>query len=282
MWDLAIAAFVLATLSSATLLAGWLVAGRWSWQSMAGLTAVVLASLLVFVFRFHGTWQMARVVPFSGALILGNWIPIGGAFLAGVMLRQPNSPPWRRGMLAGMILLVSAYSVVCCFQGGLPIDPPGPALSWTHQSQASSCGPCCAAILLRYNGIDVTEKEILRLCLTSYRGCPALGLYRGLKLKTVGTQWDVEVVSCSVEDLMETPGPLLLRIEIQPMIRLEGEREVTERRTYQHAVLFMGVDDHGRALILDPAIYRDTFSRRDVENLRKEWLGEALRLVPRD
>ena len=281
-WDLVIASFVLAALSTAALWAGWRVARQWSWAGTLGLNAIVLTSLLVFVFRLHGTWHMARVVPFSGAVILANWIPIGGAYFAGVTLGQAKSPLWRRGSLAGLIGLLSVYSIVCCFQGKLPLEPPaGSRTIWSQQERRSSCGPCCAALLLRHHGIDATEKEMLRLCLTSHRGCPALGLYRGLKLKTAGTDWDVEVVSCTVEELMDMRGPLLLHIAIRPMMRMDSKSVRMERKTYQHAVLLMGVSDCGRAEIVDPAVMKDWFCYRRADELREEWLGEALRLAPR-
>lgn len=280
--DLVMAAISLTILSSIAFCAGWLVSSRCCWQVTLGVSGAVLAALLLFVFRFHGTLQMARVVSFSGAIILANWIPIGGAYFAGVMVRERSSPWWRRGILAGLILLVSAYSVVCCFQGRLPLEPRVKSQStWKQQSQASSCGPCSAALLLRHHGIAATEKEMLRLCLTSHRGCPALGLYRGLKIKTAQTGWDVEVVCCSYEELLEMRGPLLLRTTIQPMVRLVETEFVMERRTYQHAVLLMYVDDCGHACIIDPAVSTDWCCQRCIEDLREEWTGEALRLVRR-
>ncbi len=283
MWDLAIAAAALTALSAAALLAGRYVAARWSRRATCGLSTVVLAALLVFVFRFHGTLHMARLVPFSGAVVLTNWIPLGGAFFAGVTLGQKNSPRWRRRFLASLVLLVSIYSVLGCFQGLLPLKPPAKQpIAVSPQSRPSSCGPCCAALLLQHHGIDATEREMLRLCLTSYRGCPALGLYRGLKLKTAQTDWDVQIVACTVDELMEMTGPLLLRIAIHPLVVMDGTHTTRERKTYQHAVLLMSVDDQGHVKIIDPAVPED--SRRDwrIERLHEQWLGEAIRLVPRD
>jgi hypothetical protein len=123
---------------------------------------------------------------------------------------------------------------------------------------------------------------MIRLCLTSYRGCPALGLYRGLKLKTTGTDWDVQVVSCTVDELLEMPGPLLLRIAIPRAVILDRDYRTKERRSYQHAVLLMGSDHRGHVEIRDPAIPERARRPWRVKDLREQWLGEALRLVPRD
>jgi len=284
MQDLVVAAVALMVLSSAALLAGRRVAVRWSSRDTFVLGAVVLTALLVFVSRFYGTWQMARLLPFSGVIILGNWIPVGGAFLAGITLGQSNSPRWRSGFLAGLVLLVSVYSVLCCLQGHLPTGPGyRQSADSSEQSRRSSCGPCCAAELLRNHGIGATEEELLSLCLTSYRGSPALGLYRGLKLKTAGTKWDVQVVSCTFDELLRTPPPLLLRISLPPVTSWDGRGPwKLEKRTGKHAVLLMAVDDQKHLTIFDPAMPSYFHKAWRTEDLREQWLGEALRLVPRD
>ena len=247
------------------------------------LYAMILAALLLYVFRYHGTWQMARLVPFSGAIILTNWIPPAGAFFAASVLRQQAAPLWRRTGLAILIILVSFYSLVCCFQGQLPLQAfAGKPAEWRNQQTLpSSCSPCCAAALLRAHGIGATEQEMARLCLTSYRGCPALGLYRGLKLKTAGTDWDVEVVTCSVARLLETPGPLLLRIQLPPMKQFSRKFGAWKRGRYEHVILMERVDSQGHVKVLDPAIPEHTRVDWHVEELHEKWSGEALRLVPR-
>jgi hypothetical protein len=284
MWDLGIAAVVLIVLSSATLLAGFRTARRRSERGTFFLGVVVLTALLVFTFRFHGTWQIARLIPYSGAIILGNWIPLGGAFLAGITLGQNKSTRWRRCFLAGLILFVSGYSVVCCFQGHLPTGlSDGRRARLSEQGRRSSCGACCAATLLRRHGFEVTEVDMLRPCLTSHRGCPALGLYRGLKLKTAGTAWDVEVVTCTLEELIETPGPRLLRISLPATEVLSNKGQFHRKKERsEHAVLLMEVDSDGQAKVFDPSYPGGYAPLWDVDRLREQWLGEALRLVPRD
>ncbi len=300
MWDLITAALLLLGLSCLAFLAGLRLAAEATPREVSdtervcasfslrrfltqSLYAVILAALLLYVFRYHGTWQMARLVPFSGAIILTNWIPPAGAFLAASVLRQQATPPWRRAGLAILILLVSFYSLTCCFQGQLPLRAfDGKPARWRNQQTLpSSCGPCCAASLLRAHGIDATEQEMVQLCLTSYRGCPALGLYRGLKLKTAGTNWDVEVVTCSVERLLETQGPLLLRIQLPPMKWSSCRRTIWQRRGYEHVVLMERADGEGHVKVLDPAIPLHARADWHVEDLYEKWSGEALRLVPR-
>lgn len=148
MWDLIAATFVLLGLSCLAFLAGLRLAaeatpsaistssrtsGPFSWRRFLAqlLYAVLLATLLLYVFRYHGTWQMARLVPFSGAIILTNWIPPAGAFLAASVLRQRAAPLWRRAGLAILILFVSFYSLLV----GLLL--PGPTATPSLRRQAS-------------------------------------------------------------------------------------------------------------------------------------------------
>jgi len=283
MGDLILATAALMGLSLTALVAGLHVSRRWPERRIIALAVVVLAALLLFVFRYHGTWQIARVLPFSGAIVLGNWIPVGGAFFAGITLGQKNSPGWRRCGLTILILLASGYSVVCCFQGHLPTRHRyASSTAGTQQTRRSSCGACCASVLLQHHGIEASEEELLGLCLTSYRGCPALGLYRGLKLKTAGTEWDVEVVTCAADELLLTEGPLLLRVLLpaSSVIEDNGERH-TSRRRFEHAVLLMGADDDDHLQVFDPAIPERRRVDWKISDLRQRWPGEALRLVPR-
>lgn len=89
------------------------------------------------------------------------------------------------------------------------------------------------------------------------------------------------MVTCSVENLLETQGPLLLRIQLPPMKVFSGKRAAWERRTYEHVVLMERVDGEGHVKVLDPAIPLHDCVDWHVEELYEKWTGEALRLVPR-
>jgi peptidase C39-like protein len=283
MQDLALATAALAALSAIAFLVGLRMSSRWTKGRLIALCVLALAALLVFVCRYHGTWQIARVLPISGVIVLGNWIPVGGAFFAGVMLGQKTSPPWRRCSLASLILLASGYSVACCFLGHLPVRHRlASQASVAEQSRRSSCGACCAAMLLQHHGIAATEEELVGLCLTSYRGCPALGLYRGLKLKTAGVPWDVEVVTCTLEELLKTRGPLLLRIRIPATTWIDNQGHLRRSQSrFEHAVLMTGAQDSDHIQIVDPAVDSDCRFAWDTDRLRECWTGEALRVVRR-
>jgi len=282
MEDLRFAVAGMAVLSSIALTVGLYVSARWPRNTVSACSFTAFAAVLLFVWRYHGTLQIARLLPHPSAIVLGNWIPLGAAFLAGIMLGQKEIPAWRRCSLASLILLASGYSVACCFMGLLPTNYP--TMSQTPvrlQSRQSSCGACCAAMLLQHHGIEATEDELVQLCLTSYRGCPALGLYRGLKLKTAHTMWDVEVITCTADQLLQMSPPLLLRVELPtcPFVDAGGHARRSWRRT-EHAVLLRKIDDAQHIWIVDPAL-ADAEISWDIHRLREQWLGEALRLTQR-
>ena len=281
MQDLALATVALATLSALAFLVGLHVSSRWSKGRVLAISILALAALLVFVCRYHGTWQVARILPVSGVIVLGNWIPVGGAFFAGVILAQQASPLWRRCSLASLILLASGYSVACCFLGHLPVRHRLESqASVAQQGRRSSCGACCAAMLLQHHGIAATEEELVRLCLTSHRGCPALGLYRGLKLKTAAVSQDVEVVTCTAEELLQMRGPLLLRVRIPAFTLLDSHGRLRQSKSrFEHAVLMTGAQDAEHIHIVDPAMPPGCRVAWDIDRLRECWTGEALRVV---
>lgn len=280
--DLAPVLAGLAALSLIAFVAGVYISSRWRKEYVIASGSVVLAALLLFVWKYHGTWQMARILPISGAIVLGNWIPVGGAFFGGMILGEPETPQWRRCSLASLILLASGYSVGCCFLGLLPSVHHTTSSTSVQQSHASSCGACCAASLLRYHGIEADEEEMLNLCLTSYRGCPALGLYRGLKLKTAGTQWDVEVVTCTADELIRLETPMLLRVGLPSYTYVDDLGHIHEKRRHsEHAVLLMKAPDDRHLEMIDPAVELNACVIWDLAQLKEQWRGEALRLAPR-
>jgi len=281
--DLCLALVILVLASACLFLLGVRLSRSGTEKRAQVFGALTLMLLLVYAFRFHGTLRMAQLLPVSNALILANWLPPGGAFLAGIVIGLRQPPLWRRVGLALIMVFVTSYSVACCFQGRVG-DPHKLQGSDSVQSWDSSCGPCCAAELLQHHGIDATEEELAELCVTSQRGCPALGLYRGLKLKTAGTDWDVVVVHCSVAELLQRESPLLLRVSLvrgQGLFEPDWSQKLTSVFMPEHAILLLGKDSDGWARVFDPAIPTDSQCAWSLETLQTQWKGEALQLVRR-
>ncbi len=283
MRDLVLASLGLATVSLVALIGGVRLACVATRSRVNAVATVGVALLLWYVLRYHGTWQMARLLPFSSAIVLGNWIPIGGAFFAGLTLGESAIPGWRRLGWAALILIACVYSVACCFLGHVSErELSAGNAHFGQQNWRSSCGASCAAVLLQLHGIEATEGELVKLCLTSHRGTPALGVYRGLKIKTAGSRWDVEIVTCPLDELLAMEGPLLLRDQIPEARLLDGTKDGKRMgRRLEHAVLLLDGRDPDHIRILDPASGIRYPVRWTIEDLRERWRGEALRLVRR-
>lgn len=229
---------------------------------------------------------LARWLPFSNLVVVGNWSPLAAAFLAGLAWRRiPGGIPRKYVLLVPLmgLCLYRAY-------GPLAGEPPRCGDLWERgvvlQSSPSSCSAAAAATLLSAHGIPATEREMAELCLTRQWGTSNHGLYRGLKLKTGGTKYAVETFSGTAKELLERmDGPVLL------LVRLEEGADVDPKYQSQwgwlpgvtHAVVFfkVGVEvdggTHPGLLDMgDPATGREAWTAKAIDDL---WHGVGIRLV---
>jgi predicted double-glycine peptidase len=244
------------------------------------LGTVVLT--VVFAVGVHGTLLPAQILPFSNAIVLGNWLPLGAALLAGIVAAERAVPAWRRAAF-GLILVALGWHTVL---GHAPTPPSISRARFQNgislQTSSVSCGPCCAATLLEYHGIEANEREMMELCLTNKTGTSLLGLYRGLKLKTRDTDWEVEIVRCRVEDLCRAEMcPLIVSVRLEPE-PCSGSTEwgMAPLRLLRagHTIVLLGVREDGRVEVGDPGCGN---AQWDLDDLRARWSGEGLRLAER-
>jgi len=282
MFDLVVAAVIL-LLASLGAFAIAMLAGRKLSPGVAALAGLVVIVLIVlFGLLLHGDVLLARILPFSGVIVLGNWFPVGTAALAGLVVGQATIPVWRRSLAAFLLLVMACYAVA------YPLIRQKPTAGdlWTPdgvclQTDPASCSPCSAATLLRRHGIDANEREMIDLCITNRRGTPRLGVYRGLNIKTRGTPWDVEAFHADVDQLRRRDvWPVLL------FVRFEGGAGADPRYERQwgwmpgvtHAVVVFGFSEDGKVDVADPSIGREQWALDDLKLL---WHGDGFRLVKR-
>jgi predicted double-glycine peptidase len=248
---------------------------RWVMLSTAAL-------IVVFGVGVHGTLLPAQVLPFSNAVILGNWLPLGAALLAGIIAGERAVPAWRR-FLFGLILIALGWCTVLgpssarpaisrsCFRNGVSL-----------QTSSVSCGPCCAVTLLQCHGIEANEREMTELCLTNKTGTSLLGLYRGLKLKTRDTDCEVEIVRSSVEELLRAEKyPLIVSVRLDrepPCPSSENTPAPLPLFGVRHTIVVFGITDDGKVEVGDPGCGNTKWF---LDDLRARWSGEGLRLVER-
>ena len=242
---------------------------------------LIVISIVLYARALCDSALLARVLPFSNVIVLGNWLPLFAGFLAGVAWRHIPGRVWRRCVTVVPLVLVATY----CAYGGMLAPPPQCGDQWENvvcmQTTASSCGAAAAATLLRAHGVPATEDEMAALCLTTEHGTALHGLYRGLKIKTAGTGWDVEAFSCDLDGVRRMTGPLVLRVGAGERANTgrRGERQWFQRQGVGHCVVLFGFTRNGKIEVGDPSVGRELW---DIGTLAALWDGEGLRLVRRN
>jgi hypothetical protein len=281
MYDLAIAIAIIGALSVGVFGAVRLVARRLSPAAGASVLAVTLVLIIAYALLLHSRLLLARLLPLSNAIVLGNWFPILISACAAVVVSQHKLPSWRRAVLTAILCCLAIacllYPLRCnAPKAGHPCTVDGVCL----QTTPASCSPCAAATLLQQHDIAATESEMMRLCLTHRKATGQLGLYRGLKLKTRDTKWNVQVFSATPQGLQQSAHfPALLLVKLIPGKNVD--RRYQEQWGWEpgqgHAVVVFSYDGQ-RADVGDPSVGREFWSREDLNVL---WQGQGLRLVRR-
>lgn len=258
-------------------------------QQRAGRAMVVSAEVLVClatVAYLNFLWDrpsLSRLLPFSSTIILGNWLPIVGSFFLGVCLKTERITSLRRIVLAICMVAISGYSLAKPMLGKPPVCVPMmDDRTLDFQTTDQTCSAACAASLLRLHGVAANEKELAQLCLTRH-GTHWLGVYRGLKLKTADTKWDVVVEEVSTQDLFSGqfgPGILALSFHAAEFGR-PCDPEWGFASDVGHSVLILKSSSPASLEVFDPApdYGFETWNEDVLASVRN---GILLRLVPRD
>jgi len=286
MGDLYIGLLIVAAMTLALFGAGRVV-GRRSRPSVAnGLGLLTVALLLIYIRYMSYQTVLAGLLPFSNIIVIGNWCPLLAGFLSGLVSAKAVIPPWRRGLTAFGLMFVGGYVTIVPLIGSAPKCRDSWCDGVCLQTTDQTCSPAAAATLLRLYGIEATEQEMAELCLTR-QGTHWMGLYRGLKKKTSGTGWDVEVLSGTFEDLTQLNGPAILSVGL-PLNEFAAPT-IAERSYYQtelgwtpgrrHSVVLLGfVLDLVDMAEPNPEAAHERWTRQELKDL---YLGQGMRLVRR-
>ena len=250
----------------------------WARDLLAVLTII---SLGFYIRDFWDNVLLARLLPYSNLIVIGNWFPMGTAILGAVAIRRIPGKWFRKSISLALLFGAAVGGLIYPVLG----EPPACDNDWEgvvcRQTTQATCSAAAGATLLHYYGIETTEQEMAELCLTR-QGTMWMGLYRGLKLKTAGTSWDVEVFSCSVQQLGDyATSPVIMNTGVDHNQPVDPEFLRTwgwTPGTY-HSTGLMRVDSIGGAYIADPARGMENWSA-DVLGIL--WKGTGLRLIPRD
>ena len=282
MQDLYLGLAIMALLSACAFALGYGLAGGHKWVGN-GL-AIVTVLLTVFYIRF--VWndiRLARLLPFSNLVVVGNWLPLASTFLAGVVWRRIKH--WRRAVGVLALWIAGGYAAATPLLARPPVceDNWTPRRETCLQTTPATCTPACAATLLSLHGIEVTEGEMAWLCLTTPKGTNWTGLYRGLKLKTHGTGYDVRVLSGSARKLLTTlRTPAILSVGLPMDARSDSyyRTKWAWNPGEEHSVILLGISKEGLLQIIDPddRIIFENWHPRDLAVL---WRGQGMTLVER-
>jgi len=240
-----------------------------------------VCAIFLYVQEIHQKALLARILPFSNLMVLGNWFPLAGAFLGGLAWRLIPGSARRKCVTLVPLASVCLYASYWNFIGDLPPTVDVWQGDVALQSTDASCSPACAATLLTAYGISAGETEMAQLSLTrDKKGTTWFGLYRGLKKKTEGTPYDVEIFNGSLDDLIKAGGPMILSVRLDNKPGIDPRYEAMWHWTVnqQHAVVLWKIDRSGIVSIGDPSIGREFWSLKAIEDL---WHGEGMRLVKR-
>src|SRR5262249_5213226 len=192
-------------------------------------TTLATAAYVAFLYN---DVLIAKLLPFSNLIVVGNWIPPLTGLLAGLAwsliprparptapatsTTQPHAGESSRIVLARRLAVVVSLQTLGWLTVLRPLWGVAPRCrdrwdgTFCVQTTDLTCTAACAATLLNAHGIRATEQEMAELCLTR-EGTQWQGLYRALKLKTAGTPWDVEVVHGGFDHLKALDhGPAIL------------------------------------------------------------------------
>jgi Peptidase C39 family len=278
MQDLVLASCILAFVS----LGMFVIVARLARRLPRRLCDALAAGVVILMgFYTRDVWDqmiVAEWLPYSSLIILGNWFPLGIGALAGLAWERVPPPLARRVFAVLMLFGSAAYSVYYPFRGEVPECKDRWRRGVCLQTTQATCSAASAATLLRVYDIATTEQEMAELCVTR-QGTSWWGLYRGLKLKTAGTKWDVQVVSGTASELQASPDQAtIIFVRLTADAAEENPRYLDEGWIVgtSHAVVLFGIHEDGTCLIGDPSSGREVWSRKALELL---YQGRGMRLV---
>ncbi|MBB3209836.1 hypothetical protein FHS27_005676 [Rhodopirellula rubra] len=282
MTDLWIAIAVMFCMS----IVGGIFAGGYAYASKGQLTILYLSlavvAMIYFLLYASGQLYWAKLISSSAAIIYSNFAAIFAALAAGWAFRLPRTPLWRRIILSALLAICSLAAIVWPLLSMAVRPPPegsdDPTGVVVEQTSWATCSPAAAATLLRAEGIDASESEMIPLCLTDSSGTPTLGLYRGVKIKAQQNGRDVSIVDQTLDELLESDDwPVLLAVGLPYG---EEDRRYAEQWGWipgmGHSVVALErVPDQDGILVADPSTGLERWTRSDLEVL---WRGVGMRV----
>lgn len=250
-------------------------------QRVILLLTLSIFATVYFILYLAGQLLWARIIPSSAAIIYTNLASVFAGLGAGWSGRLPNTPSWRRTVLAMVLGTASLATILWPLLCMAVRPPPEGQDEWNGpvamQTSWATCSPAAAATLLNAVGIRVSERDMIPRCLTDAAGTPTLGLYRGVKLVANRNRRQVEIVDRDLAKLLrDDDWPVLMAVRLP--FGVEDRRFVDEWGWIPgmgHSVVALGRAEDGRVIVGDPSSGLERWSESELEIL---WHGNGLRV----
>jgi hypothetical protein len=251
-----------------------------SYRILLVILVAVGASIWVLRSDPDRLW-LARVLPFSNLIIIGNLTLPAIALVSGMAFRRMSGHVLRRCALLAPLIGLAAFDLVRPLLG---VSPPV-RNRWEsgvcRQTSEYSCSPAGAATLLRYYGIETSEKEMADLCLTR-EGTATAGIYRGLKLKSAAGHMSPKAFHCGIEELRKSlDSPVILTVYLNKGDTSDPRYEKLWGWApgVRHTIVLFRFLPNDRIEVGDPGVGREAWN---LEALRVLWHGNGILLVRTD
>ncbi|MEW4563429.1 cysteine peptidase family C39 domain-containing protein [Bremerella sp. JC770] len=184
----------------------------WSVTGLNQFSIIVLALVGLYTAFVWESLYLTELLPFSNLIILSNVYPLAALTLAAIASNRLRDRGWRRVVPMSGLLGAGVWSLVYPIMG----QAPECQMNWDtqgicYQTTDQTCTAACAATLLNYYEISTTEEEMAELCLTR-QGTSWKGFYRGLKLKTKDSPYQVRMDYLTPQELAVAGRPVVLRV----------------------------------------------------------------------
>lgn len=240
-----------------------------------GRYSLLIVSLLFgigYVFFLRDSSLQIQLIRNANTIFYGKWLLIIAGFAAGTLTNISSVRMWRRIVLVLALLTASSMDFLCYFiyprpEGGNVTE------KWlSTQTTESTCSAAAAASLLRIHGIEVSEEEMIRACLSTIKGTPWQGVWRGVNLYA-HPEYKAVLVRC--KDGQNIEFPILISAEFNSSSE-EHTKYVSQwgwKPGTPHSVVLFERTENGYLTVGDPAI---GIERWDDEALEVLWNGQGI------
>jgi hypothetical protein len=240
-----------------------------------GRYSLLIVSLLIgigYVFFLRDSSLQILLIRNANTIFYSKWLLIIAGFAAGVLAQISSVKMWRRAVLILVLLAVSSMDFLCYFiyprpEGGNVTE------KWlSMQTTESTCSAAAAASLLRIHGIEVSEKEMIRVCLSTIKGTPWQGVWRGVNLYAPPEHKAVLIRGIDSKNI---EFPMLISAEFDSSNE-EHTKYVSQwgwKPGTPHSVVLFERTKDGYLTVGDPSIGID---RWDNEALEVLWNGQGI------